>query len=487
MNTQQLRATFDVVGGRARTYVDDAGRWGERHLPGGARTVWIGMGLLAVALVLWAVWPAHDAARSGRFGMMGPQPVGVARVQSGDLDVTLDALGTVTPLASVTVRPQVSGQIIKFDFQEGQMVKAGDVLAEIDPRPFQAALDQAKGQRARDSALLANARVDLVRFRSLWDQKAISQQQFATQSALVKQDEGIVASDAANVQSAAINLGFTKVTAPVSGRVGLRQVDVGNLIQAGQTNGIAVVTQLQPISVLFTLPEDNVTDIMRQVHAGATLSVDVYDRAQLHKLASGKLSAVDTEIDTTTGTVKLRAAFDNEDEGLFPNQFVNVRLLVNTLHDQAIVPGAAIQRGAEGTYVYKVNADSTVSMRTVSLGPAQGDRVSIAQGLKRGDVVVIDGADRLRDGASVALPKGQRGNGAAQSSASSAPGATSDSRAARRALFMKIMPKLTPAEREQIRGMDRDARHAWIKAHMDELMKRKDQPGSDEPGGGGPP
>jgi multidrug efflux system membrane fusion protein len=477
--TSQLRMTFDLLEERARTYVGDAGRWGERHLPGGARTVWIGIGLGVTALVLWAVYPQH-AERTGRFGMMGPQPVGVAKVEVGDLNVSLNALGTVTPLASVTVRPQVSGQIVKFDFQEGQMVKAGDVLAEIDPRPFEAALNQAKGQLARDSAALANAKVDLGRFQNLWNAKAVSQQQFATQGALVKQDEGVVAADQANVQTASINLGYTKIAAPVAGRVGLRQVDVGNLVQVGQASGIAVVTQLQPISVLFSLPEDNIADIMRQVNAGATLGVDAYDRNQVQKLSSGKLAAVDTEIDTTTGTVKMRAMFDNGDNALFPNQFVNVRLLVNTLHDQAIVPGAAIQRGAEGTYVFVVNADSTASMRTVSLGPADGDHVAITKGLKRGDVVVVDGADRLRDGASVSLPKGQHGNGtAAESSTSATPGAAPDSRAARRALFMKLMPKMTQAEREALRAMTHDQRAAWIKAHKDELMKRKDQPGFD--------
>jgi multidrug efflux system membrane fusion protein len=477
-----LRATFDTVGERARTYVGDAERWGERHLPGGARTAWIGLGLLLAAGVLWAVWPAQNASRAGRFGAGGSQPVGVAKVEVGDLDVTLDALGTVTPLATATVRPQVSGQVLKFDFVEGQMVKAGDVLAEIDPRPFQAALDQAKGQLARDSALLANAKVDLARFQALWDAKATSQQQLATQAALVKQDQGIVESDSANVSAAAINLGYTRIIAPIAGRVGLRQVDVGNLVQAGQSTGVAVVTQLQPISVLFSLPEDDISALMKQVNAGATLTVDAYDRTQLHKLSSGKLAAVDTQIDTTTGTVKLRAEFDNGDEGLFPNQFVNVRLLVNRLHGQAIVPSAAIQRGSEGTYVYVVNSDNTASMRTVTLGPSEADRVSVVQGLKRGDTVVVDGADRLRDGAPVTLPKGQHGSGSAASSASSAPGGASPSRAARRALMMKM----TPAEREQFRGMNHDQRSAWINAHRDELMKRKDQPAGNGYGGGPP-
>ena len=470
-----IRSTFDNVGEKTRTYVDGAGRWGERNLPGGAPTVWIGVGIVAIIVVLWAFWPSANT-RTGRFGVGGPQPVGVAKVEVGDINVRLNALGTVTPLASVTVRPQVSGQILKFDFQEGQMVKAGDVLAEIDPRPFQAALDQAKGQLARDSASLANARVDLGRFQSLWDQKAIARQQVDTQSALVKQDEGVIESDRANVQAAAINLGYTKITSPIAGRVGIRQVDVGNLVQAGQANGIVVVTQLQPISVLFTLPEDNINAVMQQVNAGATLATDAFDRGQTRKLSSGKLAAVDTQIDTTTGSVKLRAMFDNADDALFPNQFVNIEILVNTLHDQLIVPASAIQRGSEGTFVYVVAKDNTAGVRTVTTGQSEGDRVSITQGLKAGEVVVVDGADRLREGSQVMLPKGQHGVGSAVSASTSEGGG--QSREARRAFFMKIFPKMTPEERAQLRGMNRDDRRAWIKQHYQELMKRPDQPDS---------
>lgn len=444
---------------RVRTLVG-AGQRSERASPVGSRGAWVGLGLLAAALVLWVAWPT-GGNHPKRPGSGGPLPVGVANVEVGDLNVTLSALGTVTPLASVTVRPQVSGQIVKLDFQEGEMVRAGDTLAEIDARPYKAALDQAKGQFARDRAALTNAKTDLARFQSLWDQKAISQQQLSNQSALVQQDEGILEADAANVRAAEINLGYTRISSPITGRVGLRQVDIGNLIQAGQASGITMVTQLEPISVLFTIPEDNVEDVTSQLRGGSTLAVDVYDRERLRKLASGKLSAVDTAIDTATGTVKLRATFDNTDQALFPNQFVNVQLLVSTLHDQIIAPRAAIQSGAEGSFVYVVNGDSTVSTRPVTLGPADGDRMSIALGLTRNDVVVIDGADRLRDGMAVIPFKGQHPKGGVTHSGTSS--------------LKDLRAKLTPQEREQLHAMSHDERKAWMKAHKDELTKRKDQ------------
>ena len=439
------RSTIDIAIGRAREGVVHAGvlagrasRWSDRHLWGGSKTLWILIGLLLLGALLWVLHPTQTA-RTGR-GFGGATPVGVATAVRGDVNVTLDALGTVAPLATVTVRPQVSGQIINFYFNEGQMVKAGDLLAQIDPRPFQAALDQANGQLARDAASLANAQVDLKRDQALYASNAVSQQVRDTQAALVRSDQGIVVSDKANVESAAINLAYSHITSPVAGRVGIRQVDVGNLVQAGQTNGIVVVTQLQPISVLFTVPEDDVGNIVPRVQSGEKLAADVYDRAQLHKLASGTLSAVDSEIDTTTGTVKLRAMFDNSDFALFPAQFVNVQLRVATLHDQTVVPSAAIQRGAEGTYVYVVNSDSTVSMRTVTTGQTDKDRVAISQGLKPGEVVVIDGADRLRDGADVILPKGQKGASASTAAAAGAPQqAGANSRGAFRAKMAAAM------------------------------------------------
>jgi len=366
--------------------------------------LWVLLGLVVLGLIVWWAWPTPSTS-GGRFsGAGGPQSVGVAAATNGDMSITLNALGTVTPIATVTVRPQVGGQIVKFYFTEGQMVKAGDVLAQIDPGPFQAALDQAKGQLARDQATLNNAIVDLGRFKALSDQKAISQQQYATQAATVLSDRGTVEADQANVKAAAINLGYARITSPVAGRVGLRQVDLGNTVSAGQTGGIVVVTQLTPITVLFTLPEDNIGDVMAKLNSGAKLTVFAYDRGQTQLLATGILNTVDNQIDTTTGTVKARAQFENTDGSLFPNQFVNVRLLVNTLHDQTLIPVAAVQRGAQGDYVFVVTPEKKASQRTVTLGPADATHVSILKGLKPGDTVVVDGADRLRDDSDVSLP-----------------------------------------------------------------------------------
>ncbi len=389
---------------RLRPHLEHIRRWAAVRLPGGERTLWIGGGALLFVLFLWAIHPGSDQQSNQRFGIGGPMSVGVAKVETRDIAITMNALGTVTPLATVTVKPQVSGELIKIDFTEGQMVAAGDVLAEIDPRSYQAALDQANGQLLRDQAQLANAQLDLVRYRTLLAQNSIAKQQVDTQAATVRQDDAIAKADQAAVETAAINLGYTRIVSPVAGRVGLRQVDIGNIVQPGATTGIVVVTQLQPISVLFSVPEDSIDAIMARMSRGATLAVDAYDRGQVKKLASGNLSTVDNQIDTTTGTVKLRAMFANADSSLFPNQFVNVRLLVNTLHNQTSVPSAAIQRGASGNFVFAVNADNTVSMRSVTAGTTDGDYVAITNGLKPGETVVVDGADRLSDGAEVLLP-----------------------------------------------------------------------------------
>ncbi len=376
--------------------------WSGRH-PRISRVLWFAVGLSLLALLIWAIYPPKNQGRRG-LGPQAAQPVGVFRAISGDINVTLNALGTVTPLATATVRPQVGGMLIKLNFTEGQMVKAGDTLAQIDPRPYQAALDQARGQLARDSATLANAKVDLARYQALLAQNAIAQQQVATQAATVKSNEGIVIADQAAVENARINLGYTNIVSPVTGRAGIHLVDIGNIVQAGQSNGIVVVTQLQPMSVIFTIPEDSVGQVMARTASGAVLPVDAYDRSQTNKIASGTLAAVDTVVDTTTGSVKLRALFDNKDGRLFPNQFVNARLLVDTLHNQTVIPVAAIQRGADGTFVFVVTPEKTVSQRSVKTGVQDGNNIQVLEGIKPGDTVVVDGADRLRDGADVEIP-----------------------------------------------------------------------------------
>jgi multidrug efflux system membrane fusion protein len=382
------------------------------------KLVWwiIGAVALLVLIVIGARYRAATPALSGRAGLNGPLTVGVASVTTGEVPITINALGTVTPLATVTIHPQINGPLVKIAFTEGQMVKRGDLLVQIDPRPYQAALDQAAGQLKRDQAALANARVDQDRYKTLLAQNSVSDQTYATQVATVAQDEATVASDQATLEAAQLNLEYCRITSPVSGLVGLRQVDIGNLMQANTTE-IVVVTQLQPMSVLFTVPEDSLSNILQRLRAGQKLAVDAYDRSLTNKIASGTLSNADNEIDTTTGTLKLRATFDNSNFELFPSQFVNVRLLLDTLHDAIVVPGAAMQQGASGSYVYVVKPDSTVSMRVVTPGPASGDLVSISKGLQPGERVVVDGADQLRDGAHVVIPgAAAAGGGAAPAS-----------------------------------------------------------------------
>jgi multidrug efflux system membrane fusion protein len=492
--TTRENSAVGRAGSRARNAALGAGRWADERVPGGQRVFWIALGLLLLALVIWAIRPSGTStANGGRFGG-GPMPVGVARVTSGDIDVTLNALGTVTPLATVTVRPQVSGQILKFDVQEGQMVKAGDVLAEIDPRTFQAAVDQAVGTVQKDQAALQEAQIDVQRYGNLVKLNAISTQTYTAAIATAKQAAGTVKTDQAALDQAKINLQYTKITSPVAGRVGLRQVDVGNLVQAGQTNGVVVVTELQPISVLFSIPEDSIGPVMGQVNGGQSLHVDAYDRGQTTKIASGTLATVDNQIDTTTGTVKLRASFDNTDNTLFPQQFVNVRLLVNTLHNQVIVPAAAIERGSSGAYVFVVNSDSTVSMRAVTLGGAQDDKQAIAKGLKVGETVVTDGADRLKDGADVTVPSNK---GKPIQTASAPAGSTSsdDARAKRRAQTAAVMkqycsediakycPNMAPGSPDARRCFfeNRDSFSDTCKAEMSKLRRG----GGHHRGGGG--
>jgi membrane fusion protein, multidrug efflux system len=357
--------------------------------------------LLVVAGIVW--WTKQESApqqaRNGRNA--APMSIVPEVVGKGDIAINLNGLGTVASLATVTIRSQISGYLQKVDFKEGDDVKKGDLIAEIDPRPFEAALAQAKGQLARDEAMLRGAQVDLNRYQGLAAQNAVPHQTLDTQIALVGQDQGTVEADRATVKSAEVNLQYCHIVSPLDGRVGLRQVDQGNYVTPGDTTGIVVITQLQPISVLFTVPEDNLPAISKRIQGGAVLPAAAYSRDGSTKIADGTLQTFDSQIDPTTGTIKLRAQFPNETRALYPNQFVNVRLLLDTHKDVTTMPTAGVQRGAPGTFVYLINPDSTVSVRKVQLGVTDGDRVEVRSGLAPGDRIVIDGADKLRDGAKI--------------------------------------------------------------------------------------
>ncbi|WP_442919025.1 MdtA/MuxA family multidrug efflux RND transporter periplasmic adaptor subunit [Methylomonas sp. 11b] len=330
-----------------------------------------------------------------------PVSVAIALTRQGDLPIYLNGLGTVTPLHTVTVRSRVDGELIRVAFTEGQAVKQGELLAEIDPRPYQVAVQQAEGQLLRDEALLKNAEIDQDRYQTLLEQDSIAAQQTATQAALVKQYRGTVEIDRAQLDNAKLQLSYARITAPVSGRIGLRLVDQGNMVRASDVNGLAVITQVQPISVVFTLPEDDIPAVMRRWRSGDVIVIDAYDRAGQQKLASGKLMAVDNQIDASTGTLKLKAQFDNEDRTLFANQFVNIKMRLDTLRAATLAPSAAIQHGANGAFVYLVKEDNSITVRRVKTGPADGETVAILEGLAPNDKLVIDGADKLREGSQV--------------------------------------------------------------------------------------
>jgi membrane fusion protein, multidrug efflux system len=349
-------------------------------------------------------------------------PVRTAPATTGSVDRNVDALGTVTALNTVTVRSRVDGPLVAVPFHEGQLVATGDVLAKIDPRTFQVALDQAAGTLAHDQSQLADARVDLDRYNGLLAKDSIAKQQVDSQVYMVKQLEGTVRSDRAQVENARLQLEFTRITAPFPGRVGLRQIDPGNMIHATDTTGLVLLTQTHPITVVFAVPSDQLTQILPHWRKGEELTVDALDRDG-RSLAHGKLAAVDNQIDVTTGTVKLKGQFDNTDDALFPAQFVNARLKIATLSGVTLIPSAAVQRGAPGTFVYVVAANNTVSLRKVTLGPASGDLVSISTGVQPGEQVVIDGVDKLRDGAKVSTGGGGKaGAGTAGGGKSGAAG-----------------------------------------------------------------
>jgi multidrug efflux system membrane fusion protein len=387
--------------------------------------VWV-IGIVVLALVAIIVRQSltfinAPPVRRGRFQDGGNQPVGITRVRRGDIHLTIRALGAVTPLQTVTVTPQISGYLMSVGFKEGQTVRKGQSLAQIDPRPYELALQQDQAQLARDDAILKQAQMDLQRYQTLAQQNSIARQTAEDQVWIVKQDQGTVELDKAQIRTQQLNLVYCHIEAPADGRVGLRQVDPGNYIQAGSATGIVVLTLLHPISVIFNVPEDTLPQIMARVHAAAVLPVIAFDRANVAQLGAGHFAAIDTEVDQTTGTVKLRAEFENKDDALFPSQFVNVQMQLDTLQDAVTIPISAVQRGAPGTYVYLLNDDNTVAVHPITLGAQDGDLVAVDKGLEPGQRIVTDGADRLRDGAKVVIPDAKAARPAADGQADGRP------------------------------------------------------------------
>lgn len=388
--------------------------------------VWVILLLLVVGVTVFAVWragqpgliPVSPGAQPkgggrGRGAGFGPTPVGVTKALKKNVPVFLTGLGNVSAYYTVTVKSRVDGQLMSVAFKEGDFVKEGQVLAEIDPRPYQVQLEQAEGTLARDQALLANARVDLARYKTLLQQDAIPKQQLDTQTATVAQLEGTVKQDNAAINNAKLQLTYAHIVAPISGRIGLRLVDPGNIVHASDNGGMIVITQVQPISVYFTIPEDSLPQVMKKLNAGTKLSVEAWNRDNSQKIAVGQLLTVDNQMDATTGTSKLKAVFQNKDNALFPNQFVNIRLLVDTLPDRVVVPSVAIQHGQQGAFVFVVGEDSKVKMIPVQVGIVlDNDTTSLASGLEGSESVVVDGTDRLQNGSTVRVRKpGEDGMG----------------------------------------------------------------------------
>ena len=416
--------------------------------------------IAAIALVAGGYWyfrsrdgvptPAAEAGKDakggkagkggrGRFASSGPQPVAAVAARRGDIDIVQTALGTVTALRTVTVKPRVDGQLQEILFTEGQLVKQGDVIAQIDPVPLQVALAQTEGTLARDAAQLNNARLDSERYKKLLAQDSIAQQQVDQQAALVRQLEGTVKVSQAQVDNAKLQLSYARITAPISGRLGLRLVDPGNMVRGSDAAGIAVITQIDPISVIFTIPQDALPRVLARLNAGEKPPVEAWDREQKNLLAKGALVTTDNQIDVATGTVKLKAQFPNKEAKLFPNQFVNVRMVVDTRRDAVVVPSAAVQRGTQGTLVYVVKDDSTVALRTVAVGPTEGQLTAIESGLQAGERVITDGVDRIREGAKVEVTEpgaGLRGS------------APRDMDPARREEMKKKLEAMPPEQRE---------------------------------------
>jgi membrane fusion protein, multidrug efflux system len=388
----------------------------------------VGAGLLSTAGYLLSQGKSTQKGTGGKGGGAARAvPVSVIQAKKGDIGEYITALGAVTPVYTVTVKSRVDGQLMSIHYREGQLVKKGDLLVEIDPRPYQASVLQGEGTLARDQALLKNSLIDLDRYKMIYAQRAIPEQQLATQEATVLQNQGTVKLDEGLLDSAKVNLDYTKITSPIDGRVGLRLVDPGNIVHAADTNGLVVITQLQPITVIFTIAEDYISEVVAQMRAGHVLGVDALDRDQQKQIAHGSLLTLDNQIDNTTGTVKLRANFANQDNKLFPNQFVNAKLLVRTLHDATLVPSAAIQRNAQMAYVYVLKPDQTVASQKVTVATTDANTAAVT-GINPGATVVTDGFDKLQDGIKVSVRKPGSGGGQAaedgDSSASQDAGAT---------------------------------------------------------------